>query len=165
MARARKHETDEEAEERRAREAVRQGFFDEEYRKPMRYFKHDTNACDDPKLQDLRDEYGFEAYGRWWLLVEHLAGRVNHCYDVSRENGWRRLARDLEFDRGTSGIDQCREFIATLYGLGLISRQSYDEFEHVRSVRLDRNAEEYAEGVAGKKFAAWSRWRKDRDGQ
>ena len=42
---------------------------EDEERRPLTYFKHDALAHDDPKLQDLRDEHGMGAYGRYWLLV------------------------------------------------------------------------------------------------
>lgn len=155
---ARKKEADEGA-------AKREEFLAEEIRKPLKYVMHDANAHDDPKLQDLRDDHGFAALGRWWLLVELLAGRVDHCYDVSRAHGWERLAHDLEFGRSPEAVEECRGFIAALLGLGLLERSSYSEFEHIRSARIDRNAAAVAEEIAGKRYAVWCRERKRAEAQ
>jgi len=37
------------------------------------YFQHDYNAANDEKLLMLRAEYGAEAYGVWWMLLESMA--------------------------------------------------------------------------------------------
>ena len=135
-------------------------FYAECVDEPMKYVVHDVNAHDDPKLQDLRDDHGFEALGRWWLLVELLASRKGHCYDVSRANGWKRLAHDLEY--GRSDEQECRDFIGTLVGLGLLNADAYARGE-VRSSRIDSNASEYAKNVADKRLGAWLRWRNKQD--
>lgn len=145
-------------------DAKRQEYYGEEVTKPLDYIIHDTNAHDDPKLQDLRDDHGFDALGRYWLLAELLAGRVNHCYDVGRPNGWRRLAHDLEYGRSAEGVQACQAFVATLLSLGLLDRSSYADFKHVRCARIDRNADKYAREVAHKRFAAWSRWKDKGEG-
>jgi hypothetical protein len=155
---ARKRREEPTDDERKVAEAKRLEYYNEEICRPLKYVKHDTNAHDDPKLQDLRDDHGFDALGRWWLLVELLAGRVNHCYDIRRPNGWRRLAHDLEFGRTEEGVRQCKEFIATLLDLHLLDQASYADFHHVRSARIDRNADEYARDVAQRRYAIWCRW-------
>jgi hypothetical protein len=37
------------------------------------YFSHDTNARRDPKILAMRNEYGNEGYGWYWIIVEMLA--------------------------------------------------------------------------------------------
>ena len=128
-------------------------YFQEEQQKPLKWVKHDVDASDDERLQDLRDEHGFEALGRWWMLVEKLAGRKCHRYDVGRPNGWRRLAHELEFD----SVDECREFVSWLIGYGLLSRESFDEFAHIASPRIDRNAAASAKDQADRRIGTWIR--------
>jgi len=45
------------------------------------YFKHDSNARNDPKVQALIDKYGMEGYGRFWVIVEML--REDSHYRIS----------------------------------------------------------------------------------
>lgn len=37
------------------------------------YFSHDYNARNDPKILELRSEYGMEGYGIYWCLIETMA--------------------------------------------------------------------------------------------
>ena len=37
------------------------------------YFSHDTNARRDPKILAMRNQYGNEGYGWYWILIEMLA--------------------------------------------------------------------------------------------
>ena len=134
---------------------------DEEQRQPLTYFKHDVLAHDDPALQELRDTWGMGAYGRYWLLVELLAGRRDHRYDVSTPNGAARLARDLETD-----AEGLAEFAAALDSLGLIVHDLYAEHGVVAIDRIARNARECAEYVAKRRMngikTAEKRWGKGR---
>ena len=43
----------------------------------MRWFKHYSDASDSVKLNKLIDELGVEGYGRYWLLLELLAGEFD----------------------------------------------------------------------------------------
>ncbi len=42
----------------------------------MRWFKHLTAAHSDDALSGVREQYGAEGYGVYWLIVEHIAGRM-----------------------------------------------------------------------------------------
>ena len=37
------------------------------------YFSHDYNARNDPKILELRSEYGLEGLGTFWCIIETLA--------------------------------------------------------------------------------------------
>ena len=93
------------------------------------------------------------------LLVELLTGRKHHYYDVSDSAGWRRLARDMSCICDMS-VDECKSFIADLYGAGLINREQYDELHRVTITRILADAKTYAEAVAMKQLAAWKMNRK-----
>lgn len=133
----------------------------EEEVRPLTYFKHDALAHDDPKLQELRDAHGMDAYGRYWLLVERLAGREGHSYRVGTANGLRRFARDVELEP-----DQARAFLDALDACRLIVHDLYAERQTVAIERLARNARESAEFIARKRVsgirAAEKRWGKSR---
>ena len=134
---------------------------EDEERRPLTYFKHDALAHDDPKLQDLRDEHGIGAYGRYWLLVERLAGREGHSYRVGTDNGMRRFARDVELEPA-----QAREFLDALDACRLIVHDLYAERQVVAIERLARNARESAEFIAKRRMngirTAEKRWGKGR---
>lgn len=43
----------------------------------MKWFKHDSNAARDRKLQNVIIDYGMEGYGLYWYCVELIAERVD----------------------------------------------------------------------------------------
>jgi hypothetical protein len=43
----------------------------------MKWVKHDTNAHNDAKLQNVLLDYGLEGYGLYWYCIELIAGRVD----------------------------------------------------------------------------------------
>ena len=126
---------------------------------PIKFIKHDTRSHDDEALYRLTNMRGMELYGWYWLLVELLTGRKHHYYDVSDSAGWRRLARDMSCICDMS-VDECKSFIADLYGAGLINREQYDELHRVTITRILADAKTYAEAVAMKQLAAWKMNRK-----
>tara|TARA_R110000782_G_scaffold180233_1_gene270759 strand:+ start:631 stop:1305 length:675 start_codon:yes stop_codon:yes gene_type:complete len=42
----------------------------------MHWFKHDTDANQDAKMQNVLLDYGLEGYGLYWYCIELIAGRV-----------------------------------------------------------------------------------------
>ena len=134
-------------------------FLEEASSDPIRFIKHDTRAHDDEALYRLANRQGMALYGWYWLLVELLTGRKHHYYDVSDNAGWRRLARDMSCICDM-GVDECKTFVADLYGAGLINREQYDELHRVTITRILVDARAYAESVASKKIGAWKTNRK-----
>mgnify|MGYP000035075915 FL=1 len=43
----------------------------------MKWVKHDTDANQDAKLQNVMLDYGLEGYGLYWYCIELIAGRVD----------------------------------------------------------------------------------------
>jgi hypothetical protein len=150
--------TSDEAEKLAAQDAYNE-FLEEAQRDPIKFIKHDNRAHDDDALYRLVNKRGMAYYGWYWLLVELLAGRKGHYYDVSSELGWRRLARDMSCLCDIS-IEDCKFLIKDLYDYGLIVREQYDELHRVAIGRLLRDALTYAEDVAGKRLGAWKTNRK-----
>lgn len=133
---------------------VWQQFYEEACRLPMDYVVHDTDASYDDKLREAAADGGWEFYGKWWRLVELLTARDGHCYDVSTERGWMFLALDMGNFRMVS-VDECKDFIESLVSYGLLDRESYENYHHVTSRRVIRNADEYARKVAKARLGAW----------
>ena len=134
-----------------------QRYYEEALGEPLDWVRHDSNARTDDALEALRDELGFDGYGRWWLLVELLSARKGHGYDIGRAHGWEHLARDMEWE-----VEPTKTFVAWLLDHGLLSRESFEAFDMVRSERIMRNAHEYAEGVAAKRLGGWAKARRAR---
>lgn len=42
------------------------------------YFRHDSTACDDPKIMIMISEWGLEAYGIYWVIIEHLRNQPDY---------------------------------------------------------------------------------------
>ena len=153
MAKARPEPTPEELAERQERYDA---YLADAILKPLPYFKHDADAHDDPKLQDLRDTLGLKGYGRYWLLVEVLAEREGHVYEVEdRATGrdrWRRFAAEIECDGGEA---EAKTFVAALEELALIDSELLRERGKVGIRRLSDNAYEMAEAIAKRRLGAW----------
>ena len=43
----------------------------------MKWFKHDSDASQDNKLQNVLLDYGLEGYGLYWHCLELIAGKVD----------------------------------------------------------------------------------------
>lgn len=43
----------------------------------MKWFKHFADAADDEVLSALRDRFGCEGYGVWWLIVEIISRQIH----------------------------------------------------------------------------------------
>lgn len=51
------------------------------------WFRHDYNARNDEKILELMSEYGAEAYGIYWMLIESMAENENGCIKASLVGG------------------------------------------------------------------------------
>ena len=127
---------------------------------PMSYVPHDTNAHLDDAMRALitscTDPHEGLALGyKYWCLMELLAARKGHLYDVSTDRGWQFLSIDMSTCGVVVSAYECRELVELLVGIGLLSKSCYTEAHHVLSDRICRNAERYAKGVADKKIGAW----------
>lgn len=61
----------------------------------MKWFKHDTNASADGKLQNVLLDYGLEGYGLYWYCIELIAGNVeSDNITFSLEHDARIIARN-----------------------------------------------------------------------
>ena len=145
--------------ERELAEAAYQDFYEDAIAEPIKYIKHDSRAHDDDALYCLVSDGGMAYLGWYWVLVELLAGRKGHYYDVSEPWCWKKLANDMSCMCPMS-VEECQRFIVKLYELDLIISEQYEELHRVAIARMLRDAQEYARDVAGKKVGAWKTNRK-----
>lgn len=47
------------------------------------YFPHDSNATDDPKIMIMMGEWGLEAYGIYWIIIEHLRNQPGYRSQIA----------------------------------------------------------------------------------
>lgn len=61
----------------------------------MIWFKHDTDANQDAKLQNVLLDYGLEGYGLYWYCIELIAGKVDKdSFTFELEHDARIIARN-----------------------------------------------------------------------
>jgi len=81
----------------------------------MKWFKHDTDASIDAKLQELLLDYGASGYGLYWYCVELIAGNVsasNITFEL--EHDARIIARNLSLSH-----QECKDMMMKMVKLGL----------------------------------------------
>ena len=62
----------------------------------MQWFKHDTTANQDSRLQNVLLDYGLEGYGLYWYCLELIAGKVSvDCITFELEHDARIIARNV----------------------------------------------------------------------
>lgn len=143
--------------------------YQEAFEAPLKYLHHDTDAHADNELRVLAAEVGsLEIVGQYWCLMELLAQRKGHVYDVSRDHGWQFLAIDMSTCGVHMTADQCREVVGRLAEFNKINAESFAE-GHIVSDRISRQADRYADKFAsakagGAKSARKRQMLKERDG-
>lgn len=108
---------------------------------PMLYFPHDSTAASDIKCQRLIFRLGYEGYGRWWRLCEHMAATKTHRVPFETDEDVLILAQVLGFGGGSfdslTAIEDCRGFVLTLLEIGLLTT---DKNGLLKNSRMDNNA-------------------------
>lgn len=62
----------------------------------MKWFKHDTDANQDAKLQNVLLDYGLEGYGLYWYCIELIAGKIDkENFTFELEHDARIIARNV----------------------------------------------------------------------
>lgn len=101
----------------------------------MKWFKHDTDANMDAKLQSVMLDYGLEGYGLYWYCIELIAQRVNG------DN----LTFELEHDariiaRNTGSTPQkVEQMMTTFINLGLLNSNN----GHVFCLKLASRCDDF----------------------
>jgi len=86
----------------------------------LKWFKHDSNANTDAKLQRVRMKYGMEGYGLYWYLLELIAAGVEK-HNITFE-----LEHDSEIISFNTGIhrDVIQEMMTFFVELNLLENSS-----------------------------------------
>lgn len=88
------------------------------------YFPHDSNATNDPKIMMLIAQWGLEAYGIFWTIIEHLREQPNYKSHI-------KIARALASRYGSSE----EKYLSIIKSFGLFIIQP-DEFFYSKSLNM-----------------------------
>lgn len=85
----------------------------------MKWFKHDTDANMDAKLQEVLLDYGLVGYGLYWYCLELIAGKISlDNLTFSLEHDCRIIARNTG-----STVQHVSEMMTRFVELGLFENQ------------------------------------------
>lgn len=119
-------------------------------RNEISWFKHDFNARRDQKIMEMRDEYGSEGYGWWWMLLEMMREATDYKLKHSGKSSINILAKELDTqpERVKQFINDC----ANEYGLFQMDETQF------WSPSLLRRMKSYNDTIDKRRNAALSRW-------
>lgn len=86
----------------------------------MKWFKHDTNANMDDKLQEVLLDYGLEGYGLYWYCIELISNRVdkdNITFELKHD------ARIIARNTGST-VQKVEEMMRSFVRLGLFENSN-----------------------------------------
>jgi len=113
------------------------------------YFKHDSNARNDPKIKALIKKYGIEGYGRYWIMIETLRESSGYKFE-DKPYVWDALAEGMNCT-----TNQVNEFIDDCINIfELLTRDDgmvYSRALLIRMIKLDEIRQKRSD-------AARSRW-------
>ena len=73
--------------------------------KDVRYFPHDHNARNDPKIQALIKKYGVAGYGRFWIIIETMREETGQRLK-EKAYVWQALAGQMQ-----CSADEVKQFV------------------------------------------------------
>jgi hypothetical protein len=101
----------------------------------MKWFKHDTDANMDAKLQEIMLDYGLEGYGLYWYCIELIAQGVNgDNLTFELEHDCRIIARNTG-----STAQKVEQMMKSFIGLGLLDANN----GHVFCLKLASRCDDF----------------------
>lgn len=109
----------------------------------MKWFKHDSNASMDAKLQEVLLDYGLEGYGLYWYCIELIAATVE------KDNLTFKLEHDVRIIARNTGttLQKTEEIIKRFVELGLFE----DSKGVVSCLKLAKRTDEYTAKLTRKR--------------
>lgn len=110
----------------------------------MKWFKHESDAQSNIKLQAVIDRYGLAAYGYYWACLELVANQGEQ-YRIKREKRWEiHLKKILNIE-----IDEQKKYLSMFARKNLIDKDSLKKGE-LYIPKLEERCDEYTEKVKRK---------------
>lgn len=101
----------------------------------MKWFKHDTDASIDSKIQSLLLDYGAAGYGLYWYCIELIAQNVNESnITFELEHDARIISRNLNLS-----IQETKDMMKYMVELGLFSVNNDRLACYALAKRLDQS--------------------------
>jgi len=88
----------------------------------MKWFKHQSDAYTDFKMQDLMDDFGASAYGLYWILLE-LVAQQGRSYKVNSKQNWEKAAKRIS----KIPEKELKEILAKMGDLSLVDKSSLNK--------------------------------------
>lgn len=111
--------------------------------KDARYFNHDADARNDPKIVALIKDYGLKGYGWWWVIVENLRSADNYEL-LDKPYVYKALAEQLrcDGDEASKFIKDCVEVYELLHRengalMSFALKERMVRLDNIRSKRED----------------------------
>lgn len=111
----------------------------------MKWYKHDSSANMDAKLQSVILEYGAEGYGLYWYCLELIAASVdpdNLSFEL--EHDARIIAKNLGM-----GVQRCEEIMKFMVKLGLFEASN----GMITCMKLAKRADDYTAKLVRSKLS------------
>ena len=101
----------------------------------MKWFKHDTGANMDAKLQEVLLDYGLEGYGLYWYCLELISGKIE------KENVQFKLEHDARIIARNTGstVQKVQDIMNRFVELGLFEQSDGDITCFKLAKRLDQS--------------------------
>jgi len=114
----------------------------------MRWFKHLSTSHDDEKLAELLYcENGLEMYGLFWLILEVIAGPLDHNDNTSLEYSPKKWA-----SFSSISTRKFKRFVQTMSDIGLIIAEISDQNIRITYPKLLKYRDEYSRKNQKKKL-------------
>jgi hypothetical protein len=126
-------------------------------KKEVKWFSHDHDAINDPRIILMMSKHGYAGYGRWWRVVEIMRNSDDYQMYIGDGNGYIVLARELRCKPET-----VQDFIKNCIDFGLLILEDgyiYSEDLRERMVKMDKRKAQSS--FYGKKGAAMLREKKE----
>jgi hypothetical protein len=82
----------------------------------MKWFKHDTDASNDPKIKKLKKKFGMFGYGVYFNLLEIIARKMEN--NISEfgylPNDWDNESLELEFEQDANTVQTVFDYMCEI---------------------------------------------------
>lgn len=109
----------------------------EEIKQNMKWFKHETDAHTNLKLQAVVDKHGLEGYGFYWACVE-LIGLQGENFRVEAQKCWQSyLKKVMSID-----VDKQNIILQTFCEVNLIDKKAF-KYGHLYIPKMEERSDDY----------------------